>query len=194
MSKPTEVLSDVTGVTGPRIVRAIPAGEREAHAPGGVGLAQVRQDQRRVRAGPCKARGSRGARSSRKRAHDPFETYRRPVDECDRRIEAELATQTGSGGRQAAAAQSPRPPRPQEERPALHGDGPPVPGVWRGPDRDRRNSTSARHWWSWRKIGVDVSRFPDREALRVVAGAVPEHVRGATRARRNARRGTGRVG
>jgi len=66
--------------------------------PGGVGLAQVRQDQRRGSRRPCKARGSRGARFEPQRAHDPFETYRRPVDECDRRIEAELATQPDRAG------------------------------------------------------------------------------------------------
>jgi len=40
---------------------------------------------------------SRGARSSRT-GHARFETYRRPVDECDRRIEAELATQPDRAG------------------------------------------------------------------------------------------------
>lgn len=95
--KPTEVLSDVTGVTGPRIVRAIPAGEREAHALAELAspkCAKTKDEFAPALQGPWQP----GRPFEPQRAHDPFETYRRPVDECDRRIEAELATQPDRAG------------------------------------------------------------------------------------------------
>src|SRR5262249_61123527 len=78
------------------------------------------------------------------------------------------------GGAQAPAGQAPALGA-QEERPAFRGERPAVPGLGGGPDRDRRD----RRWHGAGDPGGNRrgrAAVPDREAVRIVAGAVPQHV------------------
>src|SRR5262249_27995262 len=95
--KLTEVLSDVTGVSGLRIIRAILAGRRDPHA-----LAELASPK-------CAKTREEFALALRglwqpehlfelRQAHDLFETCQRLVDECARHIEAELAKQPNRAG------------------------------------------------------------------------------------------------
>jgi transposase len=95
--KLTEVLSDITGVSGLRIIRAILAGERDPLTLAGLASPKC-----------AKARGEfalalQGLWQPEhllelQRAHDLFVTYQRLLDECDRQIEAELAKQPDRAG------------------------------------------------------------------------------------------------
>jgi hypothetical protein len=95
--KLTEVLSDITGVSGLRIIQAILAGRRDPHA-----LAELASPK-------CAKTRDEFALALHglwqpehlfelQQAHDLFVTYQRLVDECDRKIEAELAGQPNRAG------------------------------------------------------------------------------------------------
>jgi transposase len=95
--KLTEVLSDITGLTGLRIIRAILAGERHPHA-----LAAL-ASPKCARARDEFALALQGLWQPEhlfelQQAHDLLVTYQRLVDECDRRLEAELAKQPNRTG------------------------------------------------------------------------------------------------
>jgi transposase len=95
--KLTEVLSDITGLSGLRIIRAILAGERDPHALAGLAspkCAKTRDEFARALQGLWQPEHL----FELQQAHDLFETYQRLVDECDRQIEAELAKQPGRAG------------------------------------------------------------------------------------------------
>jgi transposase len=90
--KLTEVLSDVTGVSGLRIIRAILAGERDPHTLAGLASPKC------AKTGDEFALALQGLWQPEhlfelQQAHDLSVTYHRLVDECDRQIEAELAKQ-----------------------------------------------------------------------------------------------------
>jgi transposase len=95
--KLTEVLSDITGVSGLRIIRAILAGRRDPHA-----LAELASPK-------CAKTRDEFALALQglwqlehlfelQQAHELFVTYQRLVDECDRQVEAALAKQPNRAG------------------------------------------------------------------------------------------------
>src|SRR5262245_1619669 len=95
--KLTEVLSDITGVSGLRIIRAILAGERDPRT-----LARLASPK-------CAKTRDEFALALQglwqpehlfelQQAHELFLAYQRLVDECDRQIEAELAKQPDRSG------------------------------------------------------------------------------------------------
>jgi transposase len=95
--KLTEVLSDITGVSGLRITRAILAGERDPRT-----LARL-ASPKCAKAGAELALALQGLWQPEhlfelRQAHDLFVTYQRLLDECDRQIEAELARQPDRSG------------------------------------------------------------------------------------------------
>jgi transposase len=95
--KLTEVLSDITGLSGLRIIRAILAGERDPHTLAGLASPKC-----------AKTRGEfalalQGLWQPEhlfelQQAHDLLVTYQRLVDQCDQHIEAELAKQPNRAG------------------------------------------------------------------------------------------------
>src|SRR5262249_61062564 len=92
-----EVLSDVTGLSGLRIIRAILAGERDPHAL--AGLASPRCAKTRAEF----AMALHGLWQPEhlfelQQAHDLFVTYQRLLDECDRPIEAGRGKQPSRAG------------------------------------------------------------------------------------------------
>jgi transposase len=95
--KLTEVLSDVTGISGLRIIRAILAGRRDPQA-----LAELASPK-------CAKTRDEFALALQglwqpehlfelQQAHELFVTYQRLLDACDRQIEAELARQPNRAG------------------------------------------------------------------------------------------------
>jgi transposase len=95
--KLTEVLSDITGLTGLRIVRAILAGERDPRTLAGLAsprCAKTREEFALALQGLWQPEHL----FELQQAHDLFVTYQRLVDECDQRIEAELAKQPNRAG------------------------------------------------------------------------------------------------
>ncbi|HKB36994.1 MAG TPA: IS110 family transposase [Gemmataceae bacterium] len=95
--KLTEVLSDITGLTGLRIIRAILAGERDPHTLAGLASPKCAKTRAEF------ALALRGLWQPEhlfelQQAHDLFVTYQRLLGECDRQIEAELAKQPNRAG------------------------------------------------------------------------------------------------
>jgi transposase len=95
--KLTEVLSDITGVSGLRIIRAVLAGERNPHLLAGLAspkCARTRDEFALALQGLWQPEHLFELRQG----HDLFATYQRLLDECDRQIEAELAKQPNRAG------------------------------------------------------------------------------------------------
>jgi hypothetical protein len=90
--KLTEVLSDITGLSGLRIIRAILAGERAPHALAALAspkCAKTRDEFALALQGLWQPEHL----FELQQAHELFVTYQRLLDECDRQIETELARQ-----------------------------------------------------------------------------------------------------
>jgi len=95
--KLTEVLRDITGLTGLRIIRAILAGDRDPLTLAGLAspkCARTRAEFALALQGLWQPEHLFELRQ----AHDLFETYQRLVDECDRQLEPELAKQPNRAG------------------------------------------------------------------------------------------------
>ncbi len=95
--KLTEVVSDITGVTGMSIIQAILAGERDP-----VKLAQLRDER-------CKQSEEQIARALEgtwrpehlfelRQAYDLYQFHHRQINECDQQVEAELANFPNQAG------------------------------------------------------------------------------------------------
>jgi transposase len=95
--KLTEVLSDITGISGLRIIRAILDGERDPQRLAGLASPKCAKTRDEF------ALALRGLWQPEhlfelRQAHALFATYQRLLDECDRQIEAELAKQPNRAG------------------------------------------------------------------------------------------------
>lgn len=112
------VVSDITGVTGLKIIRAILDGERCPTT-----LARLRQ-------GRCKNDEKTIAKAltghyreeqvfALRQAHDLYETYRRKIAECDKEIEEHLGTYADKSG----GAEAPQPRKRKRRKNQLHFDG-----------------------------------------------------------------------
>ena len=138
--KLTEVVSDITGVTGMSIIGASwRANAIRSNWPNygisAVNPARIRLPWR------CKARGARHLFELRQ-AYELYQFHHRQITECDQQIEAELANFPNRAGAKTHTVK-PRSAA-QEQRRPVRGDGPVVPGVGCGPDLDRRDRRGNR--------------------------------------------------
>ncbi len=190
--KLAEVVSDVTGVTGMAIIRAILSGQREPPR-----LAALRD-------GRCKRTEAEIARAlhgnwraehlfALRQAVDLYEFYRQQVRACDERLQAQLATFADrSAGR-------PVPPRPR--RRARRPNGPSFAAreaLYRlsGVDLTALEGIDeATALVILSEVGPDVSRFPTAKHFTSWLGLCPQHrsSAGAVSSRR-IRRGMSRAG
>src|SRR5262252_5824394 len=189
--KLTEVLSDITGLTGLRIVRAVLDGERDPHALAGLAspkCAKTREEFALALRGLWQPEHLFALRQ----AHELFLAYQRLVDECDGQIEAELARQPDRSGDKPA----PRKPRRCGRK---HNDlrftatGP----LFRALGVDLTEVEGIDVGTALvvvAEIGVDVSRFPTEKQFASWLGLCPNTSRSNLRERRRApRQGSSRL-
>jgi transposase len=190
-AKLTEVVSDITGMTGQRIIAAILAGERDRYR-----LAALRDPK-------CKNSGETIAKAlegtwrpehlfALRQAHDLYQFHHRQIAECDRVIRDELARLPNRAGDKPFTAK----PRRCGRKPndlgfdacaplfaALGVDLTEVDGI----DVGTALVILA-------EIGVDVSRFPTEKHFASWLGLCPrQHESNRTRKRRGPRKGKNRV-
>ncbi len=189
--KLTEVLSDITGLTGLRIIRAILAGQRAAHTLATLASPKCAKSRDEF------ALALQGLWQPEhlfelQQAHELFVTYQRLLDECDRHLEAELAKQPNR------ALDKPVPHKPRrcgrkknDLRFAAHGPLFQALGVdlteIEGIDVGTALVILA-------EIGVDVSRFPTEKHFASWLGLCPNTSRSNLREKkRSPRQGASRV-
>ena len=116
--KLTEVVSDVTGVTGLKIIQAILAGERDPLTLARLRNKHCKQQHRHHRPGPARQLARRSTCSPCGRPGDSWEHYQAQLRDLEDVIAAAPAADE-EGGRAAAAAAQAAAARPQAQRPAL---------------------------------------------------------------------------
>jgi transposase len=110
--KLTEVVSNITGLTGRRIIAAILDGERDPQAMAALRDPKCKSDHDTI------ARALEGTWRPEhlfalRQARDLYEFHHRQIAECDAMIQAELARLPDRSGRAPAAAPRPRGPAPR---------------------------------------------------------------------------------
>ena len=189
--KLTEVVSDITGLTGMSIIGAILDGERDP-----VKLAKLR-DERCPHTEEEIAVALDGTWRPEhlfelRQAHELYEFHHRQITECDQQVEAELAKfPTGRERRPGRAKPRKRGHKSNDVR--FDANGPVVLGVGRGPDPDRgdRSGNGPGDSGGNRRRCQSLSHG---EALRELAAAVPpQNQSNKTNKRRGHRKGTSRV-
>jgi transposase len=188
--KLTEVVSDITGLTGRRIIEAILAGERDPRA-----LAALRDPK-------CKNDAETIAQAlegtwrpehlfALRQAFDLYEFHHQQIAQCDAQIEAELARLPRRTGDQPGPPKRPRGHKSNDLRfdacgplfRALGVDLTEIEGIGVG---------TALVILS--EIGVDVSRFPTEKHFASWLGLCPrQHESNATKTKRSPRKGKNRV-
>jgi transposase len=188
--KLAEVLSDITGVTGMKILRSILAGERDGRK-----LAALR-DPRCVKEVAEIALALEGTWRAEhlfalKQSFELFEAYQAKLTECDRVIEAELAKQTARAGDKPMPKSKRRSGKKNDLRfdatvplfQALGVDLTAIEGISVG-----------TALVILAEIGVDVSRFPSEQHFAAWLGLCPRTDRSNEREkRRRPRKGKNRV-
>ena len=189
--KLTEVLSDITGVTGLRIIRAILAGERDPHTLAGLAspiCAKSRDEFALALQGLWQPEHLFELRQ----AHDLFQTYQRLVDECDRQIKAELAGQPDRAGDKPGPAPRPRRSRKKNDL-RFEATGP----LFRALGVDLTEIEGIDVGTALvvlAEIGVDVSRFPTEKHFAAWLGLCPNTARSNRREKRQSpRQGASRL-
>jgi transposase len=193
-AKPAEVVSDVTGVTGMAIIKAILAGERDPNK-----LAALRNVMcKRSRAEIARAlQGSWRAEHlfALKQAVELYEFYHRQVRECDAELDAHLLTFVDR------AESQPLHPRPKGHSPTRGPNAPTFGGAREALYRmagvdltmlEGINESTALVILS--EVGPDVSRFPSAKHFASWLGLSPLHRVSAGKVQsRHVRRGANRV-
>ncbi len=193
--KLAEVVSDVTGVTGMAIIKAILAGERDPNK-----LAELRHATcRRTRAEIARAlEGSWRAEHlfELKQAVELYEFYHRQVRACDAELESHLQTFADRADGQ------PVPPRSKGQSPTNNPNAPTFAGVREALYRmsgvdltvlEGINENTALVILS--EVGPDVSRFPSAKHFASWLGLSPQHRSSAGKIHsRRVRPGTNRLG
>ncbi|HVK13660.1 MAG TPA: IS110 family transposase, partial [Gemmataceae bacterium] len=189
--KLAEVVSDVCGATGRRIIEAILAGERDPRA-----LAALRDPK-------CKSDAAAIARSlegtwrpehlfALRQAYDLYRFHHRQIDECDAAIRAELAKLPDRTGGKAF---SPKPRRCGRKANDLGFDAgwPLFRAV--GVDLTEMEGIDERTALViLAEVGADVSRFPTEKHFASWLGVCPrQHESNGTRRKRGPRKGKNRV-
>jgi transposase len=189
--KLTEVLSDVTGVTGLRIIRAILAGERDPPTLAGLAspkCAKARDEFALALQGLWQPEHL----FELQQAHDLFVTYQRLVDECDRQIEAELAKQPNRAGDKPAPRKPRRCGRKKNDL-RFSATGP----LFRALGVDLTEIEGVDVGTALvvlAEIGVDVSRFPTEKQFASWLGLCPNTSRSNLREKkRSPRQGSSRL-
>jgi transposase len=189
--KLTEVLSDITGVTGMKIIRAILAGERNGHR-----LAALRDGRcsKEVAEIAWALEGTWRAEHlfALKQSFELFEAYQAKLTECDRAIEAELAKQTPRAGEKPPPVASKRLSRKRND---LRFDATVPLFKALGVDLTAIEGISVgTALVILAEIGVDVSRFPTEQHFAAWLGLCPRTDRSNEREkRRRPRKGKNRV-
>jgi transposase len=189
--KLTEVVSDITGLTGQRIIAAILAGERDPHR-----LAALRDPK-------CKNDAAAIARAlegtwrpehlfALKQAHELYLFHHRQIAECDAVIQAELAKLPDRSADQTFATKPKRCGRKPNDlafdagRPLFRALGVDLTDV-EGIDVGTALVILA-------EIGVDVSRFPTEKHFAAWLGVCPrQYESNRTKKKRGPRKGKNRV-
>jgi transposase len=189
--KLTEVVADITGLTGTRIIAAILAGERDRHA-----LAALR-DPKCKHGAEAIARALEGTWRPEhlfalRQAYELYQFHHRQVAECDEAIRAELARLPDRAG----APPPPAKPRRCGRKPNdLHFDacGP----LFRALGVDLTEVEGIDVGTALvilAEIGVDVSRFPTEKHFASWLGLCPrQHESNRTKKKRGPRKGKNRV-
>jgi hypothetical protein len=183
-----EAASDITGVTGPAIIQAIPAGEREPRK-----LAKLR-DERRKRTQAEIASALYGNWREEhllalKQALEPYQDYQRLLRECDAKLEAHLAAFADKSGGQKLAPKPRRCGRRHDEpvfgvRSALHRMSGHDLTVLEGIDDNTALAIIS-------EIGTDVSKWPTEKHFTSWLGLCPQHQGSAGKIKsRRVRRGS----
>ncbi len=190
--KLTEVVSDVMGSTGRRILDAILAGERDPHA-----LAALRDVRCKNDAGTI-AKALEGTWRPEhlfemKQAYELYQFHHKQIEECDARIAAESARLPD---RSADRPLSPKPRRCGRKANNLHFDacGP----LFRALGVDLTEIEGIDVGTALvilSEIGVDVSRFPSEKHFAAWLGLCPrQYESNGRRKKRGPRKGKNRVG
>jgi transposase len=189
--KLTEVVSDITGLTGQRIIAAILKGERDARI-----LASLRDPK-------CKNDHAAIARAlegtwrpehlfALQQAYDLYQFHHRQIAECDAKIEREIAKLPDRSGGKRLACKSRRCGRKPNDlafdaaRPLFHALGVDLTEV-EGIDVGTALVILA-------EIGVDVSKFPTEKHFASWLGVCPrQYESNRTKKKRGPRKGKNRV-
>jgi transposase len=169
--KLTEVVSDINGVTGLRIITAILAGEHDPARRAALRDGRCKNDEATI------ARALEGTWREEhlfelSPAYELYRAYQMKVTECDRRIEQAVARLPDRSAGDAlprqlrARGRKPNDLRFDGANPVLRALGVDLTAI-EGIDVSTALVILG-------KIGVDVSKFPHREAFRLLAGLVPE--------------------
>jgi transposase len=189
--KLTEVVSDLTGLTGQRIIAAILAGQRDRHSLAALRDPECKNDAEAI------ARALGGTwRPERlfalRQAYDLYQSHHRQVAQCDAMIQAELAELPGRAGDRS----SPAKPRRCGRKPSdltFDACGPLFQAL--GVDlTDIEGIDVGTALVILAEIGVDVSRFPTEKHFASWLGVCPrQHESNRTRKERGPREGKNRV-
>jgi transposase len=189
--KLTEVLSDSTGVSGLRIIQAILAGRRAAHA-----LAEL-ASPRCAKTRDEFALALQGLWQPEhlfelQQAHELFVTYQRLLDDCDRQIEAELAKQPNRAGDKPVPRKARRCGRKKNDlRFAATG---PLLGALGVDLTEIEGIDVGTALVILAEVGVDVSRFPTEKHFASWLGLCPNTSRSNLREKkRSPRQGASRL-
>lgn len=190
--KLTEVLSDITGVTGMRIITAILAGQRDAQA-----LARLR-DPGCAKPAEEIARALEGTWRQEhlfalKQAYELFQFYQQKVSECDHQIAVELQSLPNRAGDKEHTSQPRRRGRKKNDL-RFEATGPLFQAL--GVDLTRIPGIDvATALVVLAEIGVDVSKFPTEKQFASWLGLCPRDGKSNETTRKKApRKGKNRLG
>lgn len=190
--KLTEVISDITGVTGMRIITAILAGKRDAQALAGLrdsGCAKSVAEIARALEGTWRQEHL----FELKQAYELFQCYQQKVSECDQQIAAELQTLPNRAGDKEYASPSRQRGRKKNDI-RFEATGPLFRAL--GVDLTRIPGIDvATSLVVLAEIGVDVSKFPTEKQFASWLGLCPRDGKSnETTKKRAPRKGKNRLG
>jgi len=189
--KLTEVVSDITGLTGQRIIAAILAGERDRYRLAALRDPKCKNDLQTI------ARALEGTWRPEhlfalRQAHDLYQFHHQQIAQCDQMIRDELANLPGRAGDKSFTA---KPRRCGRKANDLNFDaGEPLFQAL-GVDRTEVDGIDVgTALVILAEIGVDVSRFPTEKHFASWLGVCPrQHESNRTKKRRGPRKGKNRV-
>ena len=189
--KLTEVVSEITGLTGMRIITAILEGQRDPAVLAAMREPGCKNDEATI------ARALEGTWRDEHlfelgQAYELYRTYQMKVTECDQRIEQALARLPGPVSRCEAGTQG-ADARSQAQQPAVRWDQTGVPSV--GVDLTAIEGIEVpTALVILGEIGVDVSKFPTEKHFASWLGLCPNHQKSNhTLKSRRVRKGKNRV-
>src|SRR5262249_11001410 len=189
--KLTEVVSDITGLTGQRIIAAILAGERDPAQLAGLRDPKCKNDAATI------ARALEGTWRPEhlfalRQAYELYQSHHRQITECDTLIQAELAKLPSRAGDKPFTAKPPRSgPKPNDL--SFDAGAPLFQAL--GVDLTRIEGIEVgTALIILAEIGVDVSRFPTEKHFASWLGVCPrQHESNRTKKKRSPRKGKNRV-